>query len=507
LPDNTPTPAVVHDASDFGTVATHESKQLPPVLVGSATGQELNTVGLDLPPVACMSLHDLVFETDSSFVMPDAGTVLRNLGGLRQGHKNKQGDLPLLSIFGHADPSGTDDYNKALSGRRATAIYGLLIHDITVWDKLYNSPFGGDNWQKANVLDHIKSFLGPGAPIARSDLFLAYMKALLPDAVKKTDFLGRGASPGGKADYQGCSDFNPLLILSQDENQNLPKARWRLLNQVNRRVVLFLFSASRKIDTSLWPCPLAAEGVAACHKRFFSNADERRAAGPERREFSKTKDTFACRFYQFFAESSPCERIVPFVKIRLFDHFGAPVFKAPFQTDFPGAASSGTSLDSFVTITKVEVPASGKVKWRRPFSEKDVTTLPDDSDKFEYELEVFIDDKEDDREECTRRRLNNFGYVTDTNLEKNIRDFQQDIGRVAPDGTVDDIFDDLERLFNACTPPLRHPVSDAAPSDNIDTAASDSPSSGSDDSDPDSFTPGSIPGNPDQGNIPSEDLT
>ena len=27
-----------------------------------------------------------------------------------------------LSVFGHADPTGNDDYNKALSGRRAAAI-------------------------------------------------------------------------------------------------------------------------------------------------------------------------------------------------------------------------------------------------------------------------------------------------------------------------------------------------------------------------------------------------
>jgi len=27
-----------------------------------------------------------------------------------------------LSVFGHADPVGSDDYNKALSGRRAMAV-------------------------------------------------------------------------------------------------------------------------------------------------------------------------------------------------------------------------------------------------------------------------------------------------------------------------------------------------------------------------------------------------
>src|SRR5690348_14261135 len=34
----------------------------------------------------------------------------------------------------------------------------------------------------------------------------------------KADFLGIGADAGGKADYQGCSDFNPVLVFSADEN-------------------------------------------------------------------------------------------------------------------------------------------------------------------------------------------------------------------------------------------------------------------------------------------------
>ena len=188
------------------------------------------------------------------------------------------------------------------------------------------------------------------------------MKMLSAEPLKKTDFLGRGAA-GGKADYQGCSDFNPLLLLSKDENKSLSKTKWRLLNQPNRRVVLFLFSATRKIDPSQWPCPLATEGTAGCRKRFFSDAEKRRAPGGERREFGKTQDTYACRFYQFFAESSPCERLMHYVKIRLFDHFGKPVYNAPYKLDFPGASGSGISKDSYATLAGVETPASGRVMW------------------------------------------------------------------------------------------------------------------------------------------------
>src|SRR5579884_971521 len=458
MPDSSSNTGPILDASDFGTAASHDAQTQLPILAGPSTAQEFNTVGLNLPPVACMSLHDLVFDTDSSFVMPDAARVLHNLPALRQGHRNKAGDLPLISIFAHADPSGGDEYNKPLSGRRARAVYGLLIHDVTVWDRLYNSPAGGDDWKKKNVLDTIRAALGDGAPVSHHDLFLAYMKLLSPEALKKTDFLGRGASAAGKADYQGCSDFNPLLLLSTDENANLPKAQWRRLNQPNRRVVMFLFSATRKIDPSLWPCPAATEGTAGCRKRFFSDSDARRTPGDERREFSKTKDTYACRFYQYFAESSPCERILHYVKIRLFDHFGKPVYNAPYKLDFPGASGSGISKDSYAILADVEVPATGKVMWRRPYNKNDVTTLPDDSDRFEYEQDVFVDDKEDDRTECVKRRLNNFGYNADEELENNIKDFQQDIGRSAPDGSIDDIFDELEKRYNEANPPERHPV-------------------------------------------------
>ena len=47
-----------------------------------------------------------------------------------------------LSIFGHADPVGNDEYNKGLSGRRATVIYALLISNsdpntaVRLWEEV-----------------------------------------------------------------------------------------------------------------------------------------------------------------------------------------------------------------------------------------------------------------------------------------------------------------------------------------------------------------------------------
>jgi hypothetical protein len=56
------------------------------------------------------------------------------------------------------------------------------------------------------------------------------------------------ASLASAAPYSARSSrICQLLLLSNDDNSNLSKSQWRRLNQPNRRVVMFLFSAARKI--------------------------------------------------------------------------------------------------------------------------------------------------------------------------------------------------------------------------------------------------------------------
>ena len=43
----------------------------------------------------------------------------------------------------HADPVGDDVYNKQLSSRRVTAIYGLLTRDAGLWESIYNQEQWG----------------------------------------------------------------------------------------------------------------------------------------------------------------------------------------------------------------------------------------------------------------------------------------------------------------------------------------------------------------------------
>jgi hypothetical protein len=117
---------------------------------------------------------------------------------------------PALSVFGHADPVGDDEYNKALSGRRARAIYALFTRDTAIWSELA----GAEAWPPAAfAMMQDRTALPAGTP--RDALFRAYMDAIChradgtPFAVDRTGFLGRGADPGGKADVQGCRPRNP----------------------------------------------------------------------------------------------------------------------------------------------------------------------------------------------------------------------------------------------------------------------------------------------------------
>ena len=308
----------VVSSSDLGTTASHPLRVVHSLYVAPSTAGEVNSFALDILPVACMALADILFEFDSSFVTPHIANVIKDLPGLREKHRGKSGKLPTLTIFGHADPTGEDEYNKKLSGRRALAVYGLLTQDVSVWENLYNDPRGGDDWKSKNVVSSMKKALGDGAPGAREDLFRAYMEKLCPFKLEKKDFLGGGADSSGKADYLGCGEFNPLRLLSQKENQKLSKPQRNKENQPNRRVVIYVFRPGDRVNAKTWPCPAATDPGSACKDRFFVTpvkGDDRRKPGAARREHDKLKDTqddtFACRFYDRIAHVSPCEGAKP----------------------------------------------------------------------------------------------------------------------------------------------------------------------------------------------------
>src|SRR5689334_11019114 len=123
-PDVTSSAAPRSSGSAGGATGLHPgaNRRLLPVAASTQSGR--NTLRFSLLPVACWKLEDLRFDVDSSFIKPDGVEEFAALLELRRQHPG----CP-ISIFGHADPSGSDDYNKTLSGRRALAVHALLLRD------------------------------------------------------------------------------------------------------------------------------------------------------------------------------------------------------------------------------------------------------------------------------------------------------------------------------------------------------------------------------------------
>lgn len=335
----------VRGTSQGGLSGEHPQRKIQRVLVAPSSDGEYNTVKVALVPVACWRVDDIRFEFASSFIKPEATDEFQELDALRKDHPYAP-----LSIFGHADPVGDDASNKTLSGRRAQAVYGMLVRNTDLWEDLYKNPCGQDKWdtdeiqimlsslgyyrgpitgkQDPDTLDAIKAFQreqgldddgDPGSQ-TRPKLYKAYMDHVCVDKkgepyqlAHQEDFLARGADPGGRGDYQGCSEFNPCLLFSQEEEAEYQKSPNRekrnAENAPNRRVMIFLFKPGSKIEPSRWPCPRAKEGIAGC-KRWISQEGEARRSTrhpTERREIDKGDNTFGCIKYIRWAIDSPCE--------------------------------------------------------------------------------------------------------------------------------------------------------------------------------------------------------
>ena len=188
----------------------------------------------------------------------------------------------------------------------------------------------------------------------RTLLFTEYMDAICHDAAgerfvldAQRDFIARAQDKAGlKGDVQGCGEFNPIFLVSKDDDERFAKDEDHTERNAayarDRRVLAFVFRHGTRVDPGKWPCPVApiqAEASAgvleACKKRFWSDAKKRLACGDEERTFgeemalaepdddgnfelddaghvrlrdvAETGNTMACRFYHGFAAYSPCE--------------------------------------------------------------------------------------------------------------------------------------------------------------------------------------------------------
>ncbi|MDX2149500.1 MAG: hypothetical protein SFV54_02110 [Bryobacteraceae bacterium] len=378
-------PIFIIDVAPNGIIATHPQRAELPVLVAPIPIEQretnFNAIRDKLVAIGCMRLPNTGFAFDSSFISPESADAFtrfaRLMLKLRDAHESKQ--FPPCSVFAHADPTGDDGYNKILSGRRALALYGLLIRKPEIWDELFTVGHGGDQWgtksfqtmlSQSLATDEPPFYTGPidGALTPQTQkatrdaisawresrgfgkgfnldkkmrlaLFLEYMNAICKDPdgnnfeLTKDDFIARGAEKSLRGDVQGCGEFNPIFLFSQEKTKAAKKDKTleavrNELYVVDRRALVFVFKHGTRIDPAKWPCPAARERPDLCAKRFWSDGDKRRKEGPEDRTFGdkmtilavdetntvtprpveETGNTMACRFYHGFAQHSPCER-------------------------------------------------------------------------------------------------------------------------------------------------------------------------------------------------------
>lgn len=379
------------DASQTSIAGFHPAGRDFAFDVAPATADDdaSNTVRLRVTARACWRLNKSLFDFASSFIRPEISEDLKRLRNLIQA----AGDVR-AALFGHADPTGKDDPNKDLGGRRARAVFALLTRDPDAWETLFSSPADGDNWGLRStqiILSHLERSedagggayytgaidgkFGPGTdravrdfqgdhglavdgvagPNTRRVLYTEYMDAVAIGAddrfvMAPEDFVGEGAE-GGKGALQGCGEFNPVFVLSKKQEQAFAQSQDKTArdrkNAPNRRVVLFLFDKALLPPLASWPCPLVTEGSAGCKAQFFDDADTRRGAGDAEKTYAKTRATMACKFYDRLARASPCEGGVKaqVVAGRILLASGGPAASMAFVVRVDGQVVDGGFTD------------------------------------------------------------------------------------------------------------------------------------------------------------------
>lgn len=281
--------------------------------------KKLNVIRLKNQVMACWRMRDICFDFDQAFVKADSDTVrefddfIENYKKLRDKYKAnsrfKGNPAPPITIFGHADPVGEFDYNKKLSEKRAKAVYGVLLQSPAEWREIF---------KKDDEIRYLQESLrdsgsdpggidGDFGPLTEAAV-KAHMKTLCPNfKLEEKDFLGEGKYP-----YQGCSEFNPILVFSKEEEESYAKDKPKRNeeNEPNRRIVAYLFEPGAKVGAGKWPCPKAPEWK-KCKLRFWSDSEKRLSNQKSRRNYWTTRDTFACRFYDRIARTMTCEGPMP----------------------------------------------------------------------------------------------------------------------------------------------------------------------------------------------------
>jgi hypothetical protein len=232
-----------------------------------------------------LSFAGAIFAFDSAFPTPGVASMLRHTADLVAAHPDAK-----LGLFGHCDPTGSDDYNKALSDRRAILVLSLMTGDLDLFEEvaegedwglaeyqvmlraLGNNPgaidgelgdltraaiaafrdeYGRDVHHASSVRKRAHGSLSPGDGLdadTKRAIRDAY-HALHAMAIPQSAFVGPKVS--------GCGEFNPLSL--EDPAKN-------------RRVTLAIYGEDAPTEFpceegNAAACPLDERGQSRC--RFY----------------------------------------------------------------------------------------------------------------------------------------------------------------------------------------------------------------------------------------------
>jgi outer membrane protein OmpA-like peptidoglycan-associated protein len=233
-------------------------------------------------------LPDLTFAFDKSFLHPKHAAALKDMCAKIKAWREKNPDGK-LAVFGHADAVGKEDYNKALSERRAKSVFAFLMKDAGAWsdlDKeekwglaciqdllkhLGHDPGASDGQDGPKTQAAVKEFQtkkslpvdGQAGASTRKALYQAFMDDCNTLSLKAKDF----DVIDGKS-HTGCSEFN---LVEKTEGASQP----------NRRVAVFLLKSNKNFPIN-YPCKQGEIGPCKTQK---AKKGERRTPG------------FSCFFY------------------------------------------------------------------------------------------------------------------------------------------------------------------------------------------------------------------
>ncbi len=303
----------------------------------------------DCPPqfLECLCIPGITFEFDKSFVRPAVVDQIKMLAAAAGRHPDAK-----VMIFGHTDKVGPEQYNKALSERRAKSVYAFIVNDVDTWEQLYNQERWGmrviqqilqdfgppydpgrtDGVKDARTTAAIERYQadrglavdGDAGPETRRQMFTEYMTGRHDVMLAPEKFM--------EPRHMGCGEFSPV---DDVEGEHEP----------NRRVMFYLFHKDR-----LPELPCKHRSLVPCKRQMVELAP-------------RHKPTFRCSFYDSIAHKCSHEHKPGYLQaLEIIEFFGLPTehddrIEQPHNLVIP--AGSGIVLHwSVIGADRIEIQAT-----------------------------------------------------------------------------------------------------------------------------------------------------